>query len=295
MDTNNKLNAKVGPRGRALDPVHRHMDTYALRVLELYNAKAQGEGMWYGIPSTFLRLAGCTVGCYFCDTKYSWLAQPRNNSEDLTPEEISIRVGALMTHNHLVLTGGEPLEHDHDLVALTLQKILLEHDSNITIETSGVYDPTYIGDELRVVLDKSYGRQVLWSVAPKLSMAKSRYEFPDLNPFLNQNWKGNSLQFKFVVENPDDIKEAMEHLERTRDHATWDEPNPPWIIIQPCSPGGMEKTDINVVREQILSLTERVQHWVDTSKACQVWSYRKIPILVRPQIHTLIYGNRKGV
>ena len=29
-----------------------------------------GEGYFLGVPSIFIRFAGCSVGCKFCDTKY---------------------------------------------------------------------------------------------------------------------------------------------------------------------------------------------------------------------------------
>jgi len=32
----------------------------------------QGEGATAGLPAVFVRLQGCTVGCTWCDTKYSW-------------------------------------------------------------------------------------------------------------------------------------------------------------------------------------------------------------------------------
>src|SRR5437867_8944688 len=32
----------------------------------------QGEGVTAGMPAVFIRLQGCSVGCSWCDTKYSW-------------------------------------------------------------------------------------------------------------------------------------------------------------------------------------------------------------------------------
>jgi Organic radical activating enzymes len=33
----------------------------------------QGEGKFVGVPSLFLRFAGCDVGCIWCDTKEVWM------------------------------------------------------------------------------------------------------------------------------------------------------------------------------------------------------------------------------
>ena len=34
----------------------------------------QGEGANTGVLQYFVRTQGCAVGCYFCDTKYTWKA-----------------------------------------------------------------------------------------------------------------------------------------------------------------------------------------------------------------------------
>ena len=42
-----------------------------LPLIELFNT-LQGEGFHTGKPATFIRLAGCDVGCFWCDVKESW-------------------------------------------------------------------------------------------------------------------------------------------------------------------------------------------------------------------------------
>ena len=36
----------------------------------------QGEGSYTGLPSIFVRLQGCPVGCPWCDTKHTWVVSP---------------------------------------------------------------------------------------------------------------------------------------------------------------------------------------------------------------------------
>lgn len=40
-------------------------------VMETFTS-VQGEGAFSGVPSFFIRLAGCNVGCVWCDVKESW-------------------------------------------------------------------------------------------------------------------------------------------------------------------------------------------------------------------------------
>ena len=51
------------------------MDT--LPVMELFYT-VQGEGFHSGKPAYFIRLAGCDIGCIWCDVKESWDATLHN-------------------------------------------------------------------------------------------------------------------------------------------------------------------------------------------------------------------------
>ena len=66
----------------------------------------QGEGVLTGVPSVFVRMQGCSVGCHWCDTKPSW-SPTRGVELDLA----QVLVLARQSHSkHAVITGGEPLE-----------------------------------------------------------------------------------------------------------------------------------------------------------------------------------------
>ncbi len=89
----------------------------------------QGEGVHTGQAAYFIRLAGCDVGCWWCDVKESWDAS--QHPQIATTELVSAarESGA----EFVVITGGEPLLHD--LEALTAG--LHEAGLRIHIETSG--------------------------------------------------------------------------------------------------------------------------------------------------------------
>ncbi|NCA11954.1 7-carboxy-7-deazaguanine synthase QueE, partial [bacterium] len=43
-----------------------------MRIAEIY-ASLQGEGLFAGTPSTFVRTSGCNLRCVWCDTPFtSW-------------------------------------------------------------------------------------------------------------------------------------------------------------------------------------------------------------------------------
>lgn len=94
----------------------------------------QGEGAWSGNASYFIRLAGCDVGCVWCDVKESWDA---SKYPSLTTEQI-IEKFEPSDCKMVVITGGEPAMYDlNDLTAG-----LKARGFRVHIETSGAYPLT---------------------------------------------------------------------------------------------------------------------------------------------------------
>lgn len=91
----------------------------------------QGEGVHAGRAAYFIRLAGCDVGCAWCDVKESW-----DVSEDqfIALEKLLSEVKASAT-NLVVITGGEPAMYDLGPITKALKTLEVE----INIETSGAY------------------------------------------------------------------------------------------------------------------------------------------------------------
>ena len=91
----------------------------------------QGEGFHQGKAAYFIRLGGCDVGCTWCDVKESWDAEkhPMYNVGSLKSEVVNTAAKIV------VITGGEPLMHDLDLLTKELQQAGLQTH----LETSGAY------------------------------------------------------------------------------------------------------------------------------------------------------------
>jgi 7-carboxy-7-deazaguanine synthase len=91
----------------------------------------QGEGFYQGHAAYFIRLAGCDVGCVWCDVKESWDASLHKKIEigEIVNGAVASGTGIA------VITGGEPAVYDLDeLTAQLKQKNIRTH-----IETSGAY------------------------------------------------------------------------------------------------------------------------------------------------------------
>ncbi len=165
-----------------------------MRINEIFYS-LQGEGFLAGVPSVFIRLAGCPLRCKWCDTKYAWDAA--------AGAHYSIKKIIQTTRKYqtgfAVITGGEPMA-DSDLPELT--KELKKSGKHITIETSGI---AFIPDM----------PCNLMSISPKLS--NSTPDEPHLaaiheNNRLDMAVLGELLdhypyQLKFVIDSEDDLLE----------------------------------------------------------------------------------------
>jgi organic radical activating enzyme len=80
-----------------------------LKINEIFWS-AQGEGVHSGASAIFVRLAGCSLRCPYCDTRDSW-EQGTPMSAAAVAAAID-KLKAAYPQARLVITGGEPLEQD---------------------------------------------------------------------------------------------------------------------------------------------------------------------------------------
>ena len=73
-----------------------------MKINEIFKS-IQGESSFAGIPTVFVRLAGCNLRCQWCDTKYAY-----DEGVDLIVDEVIGRVNAFGSQ-FVQITGGEPL------------------------------------------------------------------------------------------------------------------------------------------------------------------------------------------
>ena len=97
-------------------------------VMEMFYS-LQGEGFHQGRAAFFIRLAGCDVGCVWCDVKESWDA---TKHPVLSIEEI-VAAAKAQPGRLAIVTGGEPLLYNLDALTTALKEAGFETN----IETSG--------------------------------------------------------------------------------------------------------------------------------------------------------------
>lgn len=178
----------------------------------------QGEGVTVGMPAVFLRLAGCNLTCggpstvasktiengatWRCDTIEVWTKGVQTHFKDvlLSWEKCGWNA-ALKQGAHLVVTGGEPLLHDDNIVDFLMSlDVAIGQRPIVEVETNGTLIPS---DKLAHLVD-------YWNVSPKLAnsgMTLDKRRYAEAIAWFS---KRDNASFKFVVASPQDVQEALD-------------------------------------------------------------------------------------
>jgi len=161
-----------------------------LSVTEIFFS-LQGESRTAGIPTVFIRLAGCPLRCSYCDTQFAYEQGERESVAAI------LEAVAQFQSTYVTLTGGEPLAQDESLVLL---KSLCDAGYNTSLETGGMLDVSKVDPRVVKVIDLK---------TPDSNECESnRYENID---YLQQH-----DQIKFVICSEEDYNWAKEQLEEWR-------------------------------------------------------------------------------
>ena len=173
-----------------------------MKISEIFES-IQGEGVNARKESIFIRTALCNLKCSWCDTKYTW--DWKNFDYDTEVHELSIdeilQKLENFTANNIVITGGEPLMQQEELISLILsfpKKFFIE------IETNGTILPL---DELVSLIDQ-------WNVSPKTSNSNNLLEQCEIVNCYNFFKNNPKTFFKFVVDTKSDILEIIQLVKK---------------------------------------------------------------------------------
>jgi 7-carboxy-7-deazaguanine synthase len=215
----------------------------------------QGEGFLAGVPSVFVRLAGCPLQCRWCDTQYAW---NQRAGEDYTPADIT-EATQQWPCKFIVITGGEPM------INSDLPKLVTEFKTagkHITIETAGItYVPGMPCD--------------LISISPKLSNsipddAKTSTTHKDSRldiAVLQELVENYEYQLKFVVDSQDDLPEIQQTIKKIGSV------NPEKVMLMPQA----------ATRDELLAKSSMI------AEICRQTGYA-----FSQRLQVLLWNNQKG-
>ncbi len=119
-----------------------HDGTYSVRSVF---PTIQGEGPFSGRRSVFVRLGGCNLACYWCDTDF----EVKGPNVDIPRILRAVAEAAPVEGCLVVITGGEPMRQP--IGPLVTQLLMAGH--KVQIETSGtVWQPLPNNTNLHIVV-----------------------------------------------------------------------------------------------------------------------------------------------
>ncbi len=119
-----------------------------MKINEVFKS-IQGEGIRIGLPTLFIRTAGCDLRCRWCDTPYALLEGQGTEWTVASIVEEAKKRGV----PDICITGGEPLMQSVETAELASR--LLDEGFRIVVETSGAYDVSCLpaSERLTVSMD----------------------------------------------------------------------------------------------------------------------------------------------
>ncbi len=235
-----------------------------IRISEIFGPTIQGEGALIGQPTVFVRTGGCDYRCSWCDTLHAVDSQYRHKWKTMRAGEIMARIEALSGGVPLMVTlsGGNPaIQPLGDLIDMGHAK-----GYKFALETQGSIAQDWFKD-----LD-------VLTLSPKPPSSSEVTDWDKFDACLNAAGNAPTLAMKIVIMDDADYEYARDAAARY--------PALP-LYLQPVNhtPPTEESEHIDID-----GIMDRMRWLIDKAAADQWYD-----ATILPQLHTLIWGNEKGV
>ncbi|WP_205439433.1 7-carboxy-7-deazaguanine synthase QueE [Halobacillus ihumii] len=237
-------------------------------VLEIFGPTIQGEGMVVGRKTMFVRTAGCDYSCSWCDSAFTWDGSAKEEVQRLTAEEIVQQLKATGgdQFDHVTISGGNPalLKNLHELI-----EPLHEMNIEVALETQGSrwQDWFLTIDDLTI------------SPKPPSSHMETNWNvLDDILQRLESNDRLVHTSLKVVIFNEEDLKYAEQVHQRY--------PAIPFFLQ--VGNDDLQETEPARLASDLLTKYEWL---IDQVVASTTLNH----VRVLPQVHALLWGNKRGV
>lgn len=163
------------------------MDEATLKINEIF-LSIQGESLFAGKPTVFVRTSACNLRCTWCDTKYAFY-EGKVMTIDAILEEVKKH-----DTEYVCVTGGEPMGQK---ASIPLMRKLLDMGKIVSLETNGSFSIKDVPLDVVKIID---------------------IKCPDSGESKTMAWENLSLvrptdQFKFVVASKEDFDWSVKLVE----------------------------------------------------------------------------------
>jgi 7-carboxy-7-deazaguanine synthase len=237
-------------------------------VMEIFGPTIQGEGMVIGQKTMFVRTAGCDYSCSWCDSAFTWDGSGKDLIKQMDADEIWKELVSLGGDgfSFVTISGGNPalLKNLSDLIDL-----LKEKQIKIGVETQGSKWQDWFLD-----IDEL-------TISPKPPSSEMVTDFDALDLIINNLKRADSshnVSLKVVVFDDQDYDYAKKVYFRY--------PGIPFFL----QVGNDDNKTID--NQQLIANLLLKYEWL-IDRVMQDNELKDVKVL--PQLHTYIWGNKRGV
>lgn len=244
-------------------PAHR-----PIPVLEIFGPTVQGEGMVIGQKTMFVRTAGCDYRCSWCDSAFTWDGSAKDQIRLLSSEDIWSELTTIGGNrfSHVTISGGNPalLPQIGELV-----KLLQARGIRTAVETQGSKWQDWLMDISEVTLSPK---------PPSSGMTTDWQKLDEIVQRLANRSSDKAYSLKVVIFDEQDLEYAREVHKRYPEVS---------MYLQTGNP------DVTTgdVENHASSLLHRYEWLID--RTMELPDMNEVRVL--PQLHTLVWGNKRGV
>jgi 7-carboxy-7-deazaguanine synthase len=237
-----------------------------IRVSEIFGPTIQGEGALIGLPTVFVRTGGCDYRCSWCDSLHAVDAEYRHTWASMTTDAVWDRITELSGNTPIMVTlsGGNP--------AIQPFGPLIErgHAAGYTfgLETQGSVAKDWFADLDMLVL------------SPKPPSSEMATDWGLFDACLHAAGVGPKTVLKIVIFDDADYVYAKDASARY--------PHLP-VYLQPGNhtPPPADADDAPVDQDGLMDK----MHWLIDKVTEDKW----FKAHVLPQLHVMLWGNKRGV
>ena len=234
-------------------------------VMEIFGPTIQGEGRGIGTKTLFVRTAGCDYKCAWCDSAFTWDGTER--ATQMPVGDVVARLDALAggPYGHVTISGGNPALVGAPMAELVAQ--LHAKGVQVAVETQG----SVWQDWLLAVDDVT--------LSPKPPSSGMTTDFAKLDALVAQLAAGGvATSLKVVVFDEADLAYAKQVFARYRAQ----------IVDHYVSVGNPAPGADGDVRLALLDRLRQLFDWVIADPELN-------HVRPLPQLHTLVWNNKRGV
>ena len=242
------------------------MSDELIRISEIFGPTIQGEGALIGQPTVFVRTGGCDYRCSWCDTAHAVDKEFRQGWKPMTAKNIFLEIEKLSGETPLTvsLSGGNPaIQNFQALIDMGQAR-----NYRFALETQGSIAQDWFAD-----LD-------VLTLSPKPPSSDMNVDWSAFDKCIEAASYKPAINLKFVILDGADYTFARETAAKY--------PNYP-VYLQPCNHtpptghGDDEEIDMDGIHERLNWLIEKTlqDKWYEAH--------------ILPQLHVMLWGNKKGV